>query len=242
MSSPEFPVVSSAEQVAAEVKLARTIMGDFYDSFRFSQGDNQFQRGIIFPLLGDYYREQLTPEQYRTIPSVMERYTQRVIGRRDPHNPSDPEGGPAEFGAEWDKFRDELQKSEGPKDKIKLLRSFAQNMVERDSKFVAEGRSPLSPPHESQYREYVLRAQAARSNAFNTMFAGMRDIAVNEGLPAHTLVLYSVWSRRHPQERFYPEAFMQEYRQAHQDQKLAVRVMAGGVALLDPAGLTGFES
>ncbi len=191
----------------------RTLVGDFYGSFRFSQGDGNTQN-LLFRALATTYRRSWTPEGMDTVlPEALEAAQEQAVHVAPPvkHLSIPSAKLEAEVDKQWGTFSKILETYATKKPRTNLIYGTLRWIMPYwDSRHVALGRANRpdeAETYESYYRTYVLSGQPTHSEAFDQIFSSLRERQLRTVPPLTLDSLQAAWELRHKGESFYPESF-----------------------------------
>lgn len=227
-SSPEIPSHHHGEELPA---IGRTIIQDFYNSFRFSQGDANLQESI-YKALGDFYSSQLLQEERETVASILPALGQRALRLALPKahldkdktvtneqrkNAADRGISPVAeaFRREWRSFStwhlEMIDSSEASDFQLnpETVQKIAVGIANRDRIHQTKsrpGRAEDADPHLSYFRDYIVFGKPTGSEAFDTIFAqahGMITSPEENRVQYAALELAYKWEAAHPGQSFF---------------------------------------
>lgn len=189
---------------------------DFELSFYFAQGVVDTQRRLLAGL-HEPYAERFSTEELHTFADNATSVKQFIPEIPDGHkNLNPPEGWrnfKQEFTDRWDDFRLATLKGKRLEGARFYPAFIARTLIERDIKFIEEGRPSLSEfqpdPHASFFRNHVMLGNTTGSPTFDEVLFTVghkvldpMDILIDE--PAQRLE--AIWTAHHPGEAFADNA------------------------------------
>jgi|GEM_PF-3679800 len=208
-----------------------TLVGDFYASFKFSQGAVDVQKNL-FTLLSTTYSKLWTPEGMRQIIPDAVTEAQPFAEQIKPpssHQNMEPVKVSDEATKQWGIFSEQLQSQATAPPLSSLQFSIKSVLLRRglplwDMRQVVSGRynrDSNEATRESLYRKHVLDGQPTRSQAFDIIFASLRKHQLRHTPNIGLVYLKAGWEMYHKDEEFYPDS----YRAALKEGPLYARVL-----------------
>lgn len=226
---------SSEQGLPQEVqKLTATLIKDFRNSYKYSQGNPDLQR-ILMTLLRDHYaqtqtntlseissalltvsshvgRFALPPQHKKTNANVTEDFTNSFT--EFSRCLTQPEHMPTRSVYE----NGQLSDQPFPADRqgrlnIMLSMTAAQDDLYLEGRHSLKGRPRTSPdadPYESYFRTYILGGADTHSDAYNTMFSDARHLLIAAHPQTGFEWMEGVWESHHPGEEYYPQPYLAE--------------------------------
>jgi hypothetical protein len=196
----------------------KMVSRDFLNTFKYSQGDPTLQT-LLTTLVRDQY-EHIDKGAREAIPRALTIVSSRVGNFAVPgkHKIIDDTFRWNEYNRAFDEFRKSLVKpdympSSLPVDRPERLLYMADRIERRDRYFIAQGRPNRKTDgelYDSHLRTYILDGRDTYSDAFNAIFHDARQQLVSVYPQTGLDVLQEEWEHYHPEQEFYPPAFMEE--------------------------------
>lgn len=210
----DMPLVGTPPTVD---QAARALSGDFWGTFRFAQGEQGTQY-FLFETLGATYQQLWTPEgMHAILPEALRAARNRALNTAPPvkHRRITPAKAQAEASKQWEKFSEvlvntDLAGHDGMGFAFDVLRRFMPLWDARQVIWGRYDRPAAKETYASYYRTYVLDGQPTRSEAFDIIFASLRERQLRAWPPMTLKFLHAAWELRHKDEPFYPESFQKD--------------------------------
>lgn len=212
----------------------KLLVGDFYGSFRFSQGEVGTQ-GFLFNALAVTYRRLWTPAGMDAVlPGALEAAEEQALGIAPPvqHRAMLPQKVEAEAAKQWAAFSTTLQRAGAITGReidftYGTLRRLMPFWDARQVIYGRYDRATEAETYQSYYRTYVLAGQPTRSEAFDTIFAALRQRQLGAWPPTTLKFLRAAWELRHADEPFYPEKFSEDLKHSSRLTRLGYLSLGG---------------
>jgi hypothetical protein len=191
------------------------VSGDFLNTFYFSQGKDLWQRGCYGMLAYQYDRLNLFPGQDMsyTAARILAKTCKNMRlppSHADLSNYGEEKDSPEitsfkQFEKQISLFTQTL--AVGPPDRSdyeKLVTKSTRMLIGMDLFYVQKGRpGNRRDPHESIYRQTVLKGRKLASVAFNAILADMRKNRSRHEDMGYLNALVENWEKTHPGKSFY---------------------------------------
>lgn len=216
MSSPEYPV-GSHETPASPEHVRGELLRDFYQSFRYAQGDGNMQC-IFFQFISNRYRTQMDEAQIKLLEEVVNstELHDRVskLTTPTPHKTRNKDDVNNMFESMFRSFQRYLLDGNVPPLSSEQLDYLVDSMVYADYGY----QKLLTPrpgaelagrdPHYSYFRQHILFQQPSNSEAYNALFKALYEhtfSGLSEDAEYWIPHLANNWQNMHEGEVFYPD-------------------------------------